>query len=424
MNLAPLLASLAIDTASAETPAAAPLDQVALQAAITDARSKLTAEDVYDVDFVSTAEPLQPLIVQLQQLFTLQAQLDLGRISEDMLSFRFEHLDLQGYLKRGTNDTGEYIEIARGDETYYIDLTEGSDQLKVFLNDAALSPTDPRVLAAVLFAKNGLEKALAKPQFGVVDASKPAVSEKGGAVLRDQNGYIIEQVKPGVWVASVGRADATGQTFVYTDADADGRLEIGWLNVNTLSFTGAALTPAPAKPAPASAAPQVAAPKAPEVAAGNKLRVSSAAEGGLNLRAVGAPQGEVLGKIPVGTEVIVLKKAGDWVQVKFTDNEGKEQIGWAATRLGNRIFLEDASLPPRAPEVAIKMRVSTAAVEGLNLRDLGARRGVVIGKIPAGTEVTVLQIAGDWAQVKYKDLSGNEKIGWAAIRLGSITYLE
>lgn len=154
-----------------------------------------------------------------------------------------------------------------------------------------------------------------------------------------------------------------------------------------------------------------------QVAETKKMRVTEAAasNGGLNLRAAPNRNGEVLGKIPVGTEVTVTRVDGDWAEVTFTF-AGVTETGWAAIQLGEVDYLEHA---------VFKMHVTEAAAsnEGLNLRAAPNRDGEVLGKIPVHTDLTVVRVDGDWAEVSFM-VGQTKKKGWAAIRVGDTVYLE
>ncbi len=96
---------------------------------------------------------------------------------------------------------------------------------------------------------------------------------------------------------------------------------------------------------------------------------------------------------------------------------GKVGAGMALLAVGEHFF------EPKFEEYS--MRVTPAATEGLKLR-AEPITGAELGKIPAGTEVTVIgeDSSGQWAQVKFVAADGKEMTGWAAKQLGPVTYLQ
>jgi hypothetical protein len=92
----------------------------------------------------------------------------------------------------------------------------------------------------------------------------------------------------------------------------------------------------------------------------------------------------------------------------------------------------EAATPPSKFETtevaATKMRVTQAVgTTGLALRDAAktsaSTPSTVVTRIPAGTEVSVLKVDGDWAQVEV-NVGGRVYRGWAALRISGVTYLE
>ncbi len=135
-----------------------------------------------------------------------------------------------------------------------------------------------------------------------------------------------------------------------------------------------------------SSEPVLAAPADP---AGVKLEVKQtfpnmrvtdavASNGGLNLRTAASKDGALLGKIPVGTEVSVLRVDGDWAQVRFTVG-GVSKEGWAAMQLGDAVYLESTETPADRA-AAFEQRLAEEQLQN----ELGDRRARALAGIAQG----------------------------------------
>lgn len=132
------------------------------------------------------------------------------------------------------------------------------------------------------------------------------------------------------------------------------------------------------------------------VTAGSLAKVSvDDAEGRLNLRKEADTSSTILGRIPNGETVTVLGSSGSWCQITYG----------ALTGYVNREYLVFES-QAISGSGAIGEAAVTVTSGTLNLRSDSNAQANVIGKIPNGVSVTLLEKNGDWAKVAYNGLTG------------------
>lgn len=167
---------------------------------------------------------------------------------------------------------------------------------------------------------------------------------------------------------------------------------------------------------------------APELLAliGKTMYVMPAAtkNGGLNVRDVfvskDGPASTVIGKIPVGKDVLVVAVGKeDWAHVIYEDETGAKKPGWVAIRNGNppATYLsltkeEPKPVPapaPKTPEVVTStmyVENNVTAFGGLKLRDKPVD-GKELTRLSAGAEVTTEgPIEAGWVKVKVDGREG------------------
>ena len=120
---------------------------------------------------------------------------------------------------------------------------------------------------------------------------------------------------------------------------------------------------------------------------------------GLNLR--DAPNGNILGSYPRGTQVTVLSSDGAWSKVTVNGQTGYMSSQWLSKNKPSGGGSETPS-------------GSTAYVctnsRGLNLRD--APNGNILGSYPRGTQVTVLSSSNGWSKVTVDGKTGYMSSQW------------
>jgi len=190
--------------------------------------------------------------------------------------------------------------------------------------------------------------------------------------------------------------------------------------------------------------------------------------GGLNLRETASDQAKVLLSIPNGAQVTMLQKGSDWCRVRYNGAEGYvmtrylsldeagESIGgawaWVKTQGGGLNLRAEASEqalilqsvpnhakvgltnygspwsqityagqtgyvmsqyltlvePEEAPVSKVQVRYVCTAYDALNIRSEGSGQAQVLGAVPRGSAVTLLESGSVWSRIQYNDL-----IGWA-----------
>ena len=120
---------------------------------------------------------------------------------------------------------------------------------------------------------------------------------------------------------------------------------------------------------------------------------------GLNLR--DAPNGNILGSYPRGTQVTVLSSSNGWSKVTVDGKTGYMSSQWLSKNKPSGGGSETPS-------------GSTAYVctnsRGLNLRD--APNGNILGSYPRGTQVTVLSSSNGWSKVTVDGKTGYMSSQW------------
>lgn len=118
---------------------------------------------------------------------------------------------------------------------------------------------------------------------------------------------------------------------------------------------------------------------------GERAVVNTSA-GGLNLRETASGDARVLMSIPRGAEVAVLERGGEWSRVRYG-----QLTGYVMSRY---LRFDSASAWVRTPSGA------------LNLRETASLDARVMGMIPRGAEVAVLERGDEWCRIRYEGGEG------------------
>jgi SpoIID/LytB domain protein len=124
----------------------------------------------------------------------------------------------------------------------------------------------------------------------------------------------------------------------------------------------------------------------------------------LNLRKEGSMTGTVIAKLSHGTEVTVLAKSGNWYRVRHGSLTGYVSAQYLVM---NEITQPTTPSTPSAPSTGGEAKATVTLSSGrLNLRAEAHAMARIIGLIPNGAEVTVLEQGAAWSRVIYQGLSG------------------
>jgi len=153
----------------------------------------------------------------------------------------------------------------------------------------------------------------------------------------------------------------------------------------------------------------------------------------LNVRFEPSGRAKIIGKLPGGTSLLILGRKGDWslVQVIIGNNRGPK--GWVASK-----FLRGVEKPNQCTRIVqqeVNEPTLPTVTEGilptiggdfacvidlprndptLNVRFEPSGRAKIIGKLPGGTSLLILERKGDWSLVQV--IIGNNRgpKGWVA----------
>jgi SpoIID/LytB domain protein len=124
----------------------------------------------------------------------------------------------------------------------------------------------------------------------------------------------------------------------------------------------------------------------------------------LNLRKEGSLTGAVIAKIAHGAEVTVLSDNGTWCRVKHGSLTGYVSRQYLVFPT---VIPPTTPTTPSAPSTGSESKATVTLASGrLNLRAEANTMARIIGLIPNGAEVTVLEQGAAWSRVTYQGLSG------------------
>lgn len=175
----------------------------------------------------------------------------------------------------------------------------------------------------------------------------------------------------------------------------DGKTGYMMLKYLTALVPGTTPTPAPTMSPPA-------------ISENTVMYVKTGNTGKLNLRNDTSASSTSLGKYENGTTVTVLARVGDWAFVNVDGKAGYMMLKYLTTLAPGTT---PAPTPtPTASENTV-MFVRTDDGNKLHLRESDTKASKSLGFYPVGTQVTVINRKGAWAQVKV-----DGKYGWMMLR--------
>lgn len=122
------------------------------------------------------------------------------------------------------------------------------------------------------------------------------------------------------------------------------------------------------------------------------LGIADVESGNLNIRAVAAEDGKLVGKLPKNAACEVIDSDGTWAHIKSGEVEGY---------VSEEYLLTGISAKRKAEELATTMaRVTT---DSLKVRAEANTDSEVITLVPNGEELEVIEVEGDWVKVGLDD---------------------
>ena len=131
---------------------------------------------------------------------------------------------------------------------------------------------------------------------------------------------------------------------------------------------------------------------------------------GLNLRA--EPNGNILGSYPRGTKVTVLATTGEWSKVSVDGKTGYMQSRWLS---GKAVSGGSSAVSPAVGTAVVNnprdtqvlfLRREANGGSYVNFRSRASLSANVIGTVPVGTTVKVLEKTTDWTKVEVNGKTG------------------
>lgn len=113
----------------------------------------------------------------------------------------------------------------------------------------------------------------------------------------------------------------------------------------------------------------------------------------VNVRSSASEEGEVLGKLYNDSACTVLGTEGDWYKIHSGDVEGYIKAEF--------LVLGDAELAK-----SVGRRVADVKTDSLNVRSDASTDAEVLGQVPEGEELTVVEEQGDWVKVSIEEGEG------------------
>ena len=112
----------------------------------------------------------------------------------------------------------------------------------------------------------------------------------------------------------------------------------------------------------------------------------------LNIRAIAAEDGKLIGKLPKNAECEVLDDDGTWAHIKSGKVEGYVSMEYLFTGI---------SAKRKAEELAVT--VARVTTDSLKVRAEASTESEVITLVPNGEELEVVSVEGDWVKVYLDD---------------------
>lgn len=138
----------------------------------------------------------------------------------------------------------------------------------------------------------------------------------------------------------------------------------------------------------------------------------------LNLRATAEAEGEILEKLPNGTNLRVLERASGWTKVGYDEQIGYLMDDYLTFWEGDADEVESTEVPKESAasqldleggdEVILAVVVCAAEDGKADVYDAGSEDAAVLGGLPAGTQVEVVELgeSDDWVRIRYKEREG------------------
>lgn len=117
----------------------------------------------------------------------------------------------------------------------------------------------------------------------------------------------------------------------------------------------------------------------------------------LNLREKASTSSNLLVKMPGNASFEIIADEGDWYKVKYQNYTG--YVNKDYVKVSEDTPVSNKSIEPKANEKGTIKKVS-------DVYSLPLINSIKIGKVSTNTEITVISLAGKWAYIQDKNISG------------------
>lgn len=138
----------------------------------------------------------------------------------------------------------------------------------------------------------------------------------------------------------------------------------------------------------------------------------------LNLRSEADSQAQILAEIPNGTQLRVLEEVEGWTRVGYDDQIGYLMNDYLDFWQGSADDVQSTQIEEQSYASQLQLEDGQSNIqavvicpsdqEGAPVYDVGSEDGVVLGSLPAGTHVQVVQVGvtDDWVRIRYEEKEG------------------
>ncbi|CAG9619457.1 SH3 domain-containing protein [Sutcliffiella rhizosphaerae] len=130
-----------------------------------------------------------------------------------------------------------------------------------------------------------------------------------------------------------------------------------------------------------------------------KQQVATILTDDLNIRSEASTQGEVLGTLSTGQQVMVTASSGEWLKINYQGMDGWIHKDYAT------LNQDQAGSAPTATEAIIK-------VAGLNVRSEPSLNGSVLKQLAEGSKVKIINERNNWCEIEMDDGQKGWIAGW------------
>ena len=128
----------------------------------------------------------------------------------------------------------------------------------------------------------------------------------------------------------------------------------------------------------------------------------------LNLRQRADVDGAVLAQVPDGASLRVDRQYAEWTRVRFRGAEGYLMNRYLRFWTGPEDALDTGDDDEDVPDVSLidYAEAVSSGEEGVGVFDRNREDARLLGHLPDGAQVTVLEISGDWGLIQYRGHKG------------------